>query len=162
MAPLRPLFPRWYNAHTRCDYHGGNPSHPTKNCIALKYRVQELINDGELTFEDLDGPAEVKDLSRAKVEIARQEHGVPKEVSPEKASITRDEASIAKVKKDGASGSLTTEGSKSQLYGSDIEEEEKTLQCMMRKLELMLKEQEEYAAILREEYHRQTSENDDA
>ena len=33
---------------------------------------------------------------------------------------------------------------------------------MMRKLELMLKEQEEYAAILREEYHRQTSENDDA
>ena len=75
----------------------------------------------------MDGPAEVKDLSRAKVEIARQEHGVPKEVSPEKASITRDEASIAKVRKDGASGSLTTEGSKSQLYGSDIEEEEKTL-----------------------------------
>ena len=30
------------------------------------------------------------------------------------------------------------------------------------KLELMLKEQKEYAATLREEYHRQTSENDDA
>ena len=75
----------------------------------------------------MDGPAEVKDPSRTKLEIARQEHGVPKEVSPGKASITRDEASIAKVRKDGVSGSLTTEGSKSQLYGSDIEEEEKTL-----------------------------------
>ena len=28
---------------------------------------------------------------------------------------------------------------------------------MMRKLELMLKEQKEYATTLREEYHRQTS-----
>ena len=29
LAPLTPPFPRWYNAHTRCDYHGGNPGHPT-------------------------------------------------------------------------------------------------------------------------------------
>ena len=39
LAPLRPPFPRWYNTHTRCDYHGGNPSHPMKNCPALKYKV---------------------------------------------------------------------------------------------------------------------------
>ena len=39
LTPLKPLFSRWYNAHTRCDYHGGNPGHPTKNCIALKYKV---------------------------------------------------------------------------------------------------------------------------
>ena len=32
LAPLRPPFPRWYNAHTRYDYHDGNPGHPTKNC----------------------------------------------------------------------------------------------------------------------------------
>ena len=119
----------------------GNPSHLTENCTSLNYRVQELINDGELTFEDLDGPVEVKDLSRAKVEIARQEHGVPREASPRKNAIPRDEVLITKVEKDGASGSLTTEGSKAQLYGSNIEEEEKSLQCMMRKLELMLKEQ---------------------
>ena len=154
MARLRPLFPRWYNAHTRCDYHSGNPGHPTKNCTALKYRVQELINDGKLTFEDLDGPAEVKDPSRAKLEIARQDDGVPREASPEKAVIPRDEISIAKVKRDGANSSLTTKGSKAQLYGSNIEEKEKTLQCMMRKLELMLKEQKEYAAMPKEEYHR--------
>ena len=71
LAPPRPPFLRWYNVHTRCDYHDRNSGHPRKNCTALKYRVQELINDGELTFEDLYGPAEVKDPSRAKVEIAR-------------------------------------------------------------------------------------------
>ena len=58
-APLKPPFPRWYNVHTRCDYHDGNPGHPTENCTSLKYKVQELINDGKLTFEDLDGPVEV-------------------------------------------------------------------------------------------------------
>ena len=133
-----------------------------KNCTALKYRVQELINDGKLTFEGLNGPAEVKNPSRAKVEIVRQEHEVPREASPGKAAIPRDEVPTAKVEKDRASGSLTTEGSKAQLYSPNIEEEEKMLQCMMRKLELMLKEQKEYAATLREEYHQQTSKNDDA
>ena len=101
MALLRPPFPKWYNAHTRCDYHDGNPGHPTKNCTSLKSKIQELINDGELTFEDLDGPAEVKDPSREKVEIARQEHGVPREASLGKASIPRDEVPIAKVGRDG-------------------------------------------------------------
>ena len=116
----------------------------------------------------MDGPAEVKGSSRARVKITRQEHGVPREASPGKAVIPRDEVPIAKVERDGASGSLTTEGSKAQLYDSNIEEEEKTLQCMMRKLELMLKKQKEYATTLREEYHRQTPrpgqtpENDDA
>ena len=74
---------------------------------------------------DLDGPAEVKDPFRAKVKIAKQEHGAPSEASFEKATIPRDEVPIAKVEKDGASGSLITEGLKAQLYGSNIEEEEK-------------------------------------
>ena len=124
-----------------------------KNCTSLKSKVQKLINDGKLTFEDLDGPVEVKDSSRARVEIVRQEHRVPREASPGKAAIPRDEVPITKVERDGASGSLTTEGSKAQLYDSNIEEEEKTLQCMMRKLELMLKEQKKYAVTLKEEYH---------
>ena len=41
-APLRPPFPKWYNAHTRCDYHGRNPGHPTKNCTSLKLRSKSL------------------------------------------------------------------------------------------------------------------------
>ena len=63
----------------------------------------------------MDGPVEVKDSSRAKVEIARQEHGVPREANPRKAAIPRDEGPITKVERDGASGSLTTEGSKAQI-----------------------------------------------
>ena len=71
-----------------------------------------MIKDGKLTFEDLDGPAEVEDPSRIKVEIARQRRGAPMEASIEKATILRDEVPIAKDEKDEASGSLTTEGSK--------------------------------------------------
>ena len=88
--------------------------------------------------------------------IAIQEHGVPREASPEKTAIPKDEVSIAKDEKEEANGSLIAEGSKAQLCGSSIEEEGETLQCMMRKLELMLKEQKEYVAPHREEYHRQT------
>ena len=39
LASLKPSFPRWYNAHTRCDYYARNPDHSTKNCTALKYKV---------------------------------------------------------------------------------------------------------------------------
>ena len=71
LAPLRPPFPRWYNAHTRCDYHGGNPSYLIENCIALKYKVRDLTNVGKLKFEDLDRPVEVEDSSRIKVEMPK-------------------------------------------------------------------------------------------
>ena len=98
-APLRPPFPRWYNTHTRCDYHDGNPGHPTENCTLLKSKVQELINNGKLTFEDLDGPAEVKDPSRAKVEMARQKHGAPRETSLGKAAMSNEEVPMAEVRK---------------------------------------------------------------
>ena len=157
MAPLIPPFPRWYNAHTRCDYHDGNSGHPTENCIALKYKVQKLINDGKLTFEDLDGPAEIKDPSRAKVEIARQEHGVPKEASPRKAAIPRDEVLIAKVEKDETNGSLTTKRSEERLCESNKEEKNKMLRRMIQKLGQMLKEQKEFSIALREENHQQAS-----
>ena len=90
-----------------------------------------MINDGKLTFEDLDGSVEVKDPSRAKVKIARQEHGVPKEASPGKAAIPRDGVPIAKVEKDEASGSLTTEGSEERLCEPNEEEENKMLRRMI-------------------------------
>ena len=44
--------------------------------------------------------------------IAIQEHGVPREASPGKAVIPREEVSIANDEKVEANGSLTTEGSK--------------------------------------------------
>ena len=96
MAPLRPPFPRWYNAHTRCDYHGGNPGHLRKNCTALKYKVRDLINDGKLKFKDLDRPAEVEDLSRAKVEMTRQEKKTVKEANFGKAAMPKEKVQIGR------------------------------------------------------------------
>ena len=60
---------------------------PNSNIAGQEHGVLKEDLDGKLTFEDLDGPAEVKDPSRAKVEIAGQEHGVLKEASPEKIVI---------------------------------------------------------------------------
>ena len=54
IPPLQPLYPRWYNENVHCDYHSSNRGHSTKNCTALKRRVQDLIKKGELTFEDED------------------------------------------------------------------------------------------------------------
>ena len=71
LAPLRPPFPRWYNAHARYDYYVGNPGHSMKNCITLKYKIRDLINDRKLKFEKSDGSAEVKNPSMVKVEMLR-------------------------------------------------------------------------------------------
>ena len=53
---IRPPYPRWYNENVSCDYHSGNRGHSTKNCTALKQRVQDFIKKRELTFEDEDVP----------------------------------------------------------------------------------------------------------
>ena len=78
------------------------------------------------------------------------------EVRSGKATISRDEVSIANEKIGEASGSLTTEGLKERLCKPNKEEEKKTLQHMIQELELTLKEKKEYFVALREEYHRQT------
>ena len=107
MESLRPPFPRWYNAHTRCDYHAGNLDHSTENCTALKHKVQDLINDGKLKFEDLDRPIEVKDPSRAKVKMMRQKKETPKEANFEKTTMPKEKVAIAKT-----GSSSTTERSR--------------------------------------------------
>ena len=71
----------------------------TENCISLKSKVQELINDRKLTFEDLDGPAEVKDLSRTKVEMPKQEEKTPKETNFEKTAMPKEEVPLPKSEK---------------------------------------------------------------
>ena len=56
IPPLQPPYPKWYNENVHYDYHSGNRGHSTKNCTALKQKVQDLIKRGELTFEDEDIP----------------------------------------------------------------------------------------------------------
>ncbi|PPD74096.1 hypothetical protein GOBAR_DD28976 [Gossypium barbadense] len=47
--PMQPPFPRWYDAHARCEYHSGNPGHTIDNCLALKYKLE--IREGVKTNE---------------------------------------------------------------------------------------------------------------
>ncbi|GKV02505.1 hypothetical protein SLEP1_g14938 [Rubroshorea leprosula] len=48
MVPLNPPFPTWYNPQARCEYHSGGVGHDLENCLALKHRIQDLIDAEEL------------------------------------------------------------------------------------------------------------------
>ena len=122
-----------------------------ENYTSLKSKVQELINDGELTFEDLDGPAEVKDPSRTKVEVPKQEEETSKEPSFKKTAMPKEKVPIAKV-----GFLLTTKGSKKQSCEPNGEEEKKVLQELVRNLERILNEQNEYITTLRGEHNGQS------
>ncbi|XP_028216699.1 uncharacterized protein LOC114398737 [Glycine soja] len=49
--PLPP-FPKWYNPSATYAYHGGAPGHSVEQCLALKNKVQSLIEAGWLTFQE--------------------------------------------------------------------------------------------------------------
>ena len=42
--------PRGYDVSTRCEFHSGAPGHSIENCIAFKYKVQDLLDAKELSF----------------------------------------------------------------------------------------------------------------
>ncbi|KAL5177480.1 hypothetical protein HKD37_08G023238 [Glycine soja] len=45
-------FPKWYDPNATCTYHGNTPGHSIKKCLALKYKVQHLIDARWLTFQE--------------------------------------------------------------------------------------------------------------
>ncbi|KAH1254406.1 hypothetical protein GmHk_04G010858 [Glycine max] len=49
---LQPPFPKWYDPNATCKYHGGVSGHSIEKCLALKYKVQHLIDAGWLTFQE--------------------------------------------------------------------------------------------------------------
>ena len=115
LAPLRPSFPKWYDAHARCNYHARNLGHSIENCTTFKHKVQDLINLGKLEFEESNEPAGVEDLFGAKAEMIRQEEKISREIGSREMAIRRDEVSISKVGRGEAEGSSTTERSKERL-----------------------------------------------
>ncbi|GKV17025.1 hypothetical protein SLEP1_g27583 [Rubroshorea leprosula] len=48
MMPVKSPFPTWYNPQARCEYHSGGVGHDLENCLALRHRVQDLIDAKEL------------------------------------------------------------------------------------------------------------------
>ena len=99
----------------------------TENCTALKHKIEDLINDGKLKFEDLDRPAKVEDPPRTNVEITRQEKETPKKANFEKAAIPKEKGPTAKVQKNEVGSSSTNEGSKERSCEPNEEEEKKML-----------------------------------
>ena len=60
--PLKPPFPKQYNANAHCDYHSRISSHSMENCIVFKNEVQRLVRAEKLRFENRDQSNEVGDL----------------------------------------------------------------------------------------------------
>ena len=49
---FQPPFPRWYNPNATSTYHGKTPGHSAEQFVALKHKVQSLIEAGWLTFQE--------------------------------------------------------------------------------------------------------------
>ncbi|GKV26011.1 hypothetical protein SLEP1_g35373 [Rubroshorea leprosula] len=48
MMPVKPPFPTWYNPQARREHHSGSVRHHLENYLALRHRVQDLIDAKEL------------------------------------------------------------------------------------------------------------------
>ncbi|RDY03266.1 hypothetical protein CR513_13166, partial [Mucuna pruriens] len=53
--PLEPPYPWSYDPNAKCEYQEGGLGHTTKNCCALKHRVQDFLEGGWLNFKEV-GP----------------------------------------------------------------------------------------------------------
>ena len=88
--------------------------------------------------------------------MIRQEEKTLKEIGFEKMAIQRDEVPIAKVRRSEACSSSTIERSKERSDEPNGEEEKKVLQDLVRNLERILNEQNEYITTFKGEHNGQT------
>ena len=86
----------------------------------------------------------------------RQEKKTAKEPNFGKAVMPKEKVPIAKVRKSEAGSSSTTEGSKKWSGKQNWEEEKNVLQDLVRDLERIINEQNEYITTLRGEHNSQT------
>ncbi|XP_027922767.1 uncharacterized protein LOC114180664 [Vigna unguiculata] len=63
MKPMQPPFPKNYDPNAKCDYHGGGVGHSTEKCVALKHKVEALINSGWVKFHEDKPSVETNPLS---------------------------------------------------------------------------------------------------
>ena len=154
--PRRPPFPKWYDVNIRCNYHSGVPGHSIEDCTIFKNKVQNLIQEGKLKFEELNGPAKVEDPSRVKVEISRQEKEALKGARLGKAAILKKKIPIAKVQRNETGSLSTTERSKERSCEPNGEQEKNTLRDSAQGLERMFVEQNECVTTLIEEHNSRT------
>ena len=105
----------------------------------------------------MDGPAQVEDSSRAKVEMARQKHGTLRETSLRKAAMSNEKVPIAEVRKSEEGSSTTIERSKERPCKLDKDEEEKkALQELAQGSERMFVKQNECVTTPKEKHNSRT------
>ncbi|KAK2435570.1 hypothetical protein QL285_020617 [Trifolium repens] len=51
LKPMTAPFQAWYSSEAKCEFHEGAEGHTVDDCIAFKYKVQELIDQKLLTFK---------------------------------------------------------------------------------------------------------------
>ncbi|XP_027188420.1 uncharacterized protein [Cicer arietinum] len=49
---IEPPYPKGYDSNSVCDYHSGAVGHSTENCLALKFKVHDLLKVGWLNFKE--------------------------------------------------------------------------------------------------------------
>ncbi|XP_073221489.1 uncharacterized protein [Cicer arietinum] len=49
---IEPPYPKGYDSNAVCDYHSGAVGHSTENCLALKFKVHDLLKAGWLNFKE--------------------------------------------------------------------------------------------------------------
>ncbi|XP_020222728.1 uncharacterized protein LOC109805146 [Cajanus cajan] len=52
LKPIQPPYPKSFDPKAKCDYHAGVVGHFTEKGWALKYKVQDLIDEGLLSFKE--------------------------------------------------------------------------------------------------------------
>jgi len=52
MKPPQPPYSKNYDPNAKCAYHGGVVGHSIENCRQFKYKVQQLLDAGWLTFQE--------------------------------------------------------------------------------------------------------------
>ncbi|XP_047172662.1 uncharacterized protein LOC124840622, partial [Vigna umbellata] len=63
MKPLQPPYPHNYDPNASCNFHGGSVGHSTERCMALKFKVQSLIDAGWLKFQEDKPSVEINPLA---------------------------------------------------------------------------------------------------
>ncbi|XP_052888040.1 uncharacterized protein LOC128296643 [Gossypium arboreum] len=48
----RLLYPKWYNANAKCEYHAGISGHSIENCTGFKKAMERLLKMGVVKFDD--------------------------------------------------------------------------------------------------------------
>ncbi|KAA3482861.1 hypothetical protein EPI10_005073 [Gossypium australe] len=64
LKPMKPPFPKWYDANARYEFHAGITRHSIENCTVSKKLIERFIKMGIVRFDDPLGPNVVGNFSR--------------------------------------------------------------------------------------------------